>query len=127
MFLLILSPIIYLYFFFFNDTATTTIYTLSLHDALPISLDEDRELEQAGVERLGAVHSAHRHRLPAWRPGLVQPVPRGRPGQREPRLSRPRRGLRDPERGCELEHDRAVLELRLQLLRLRSLRGDLRP
>src|SRR3712207_8644443 len=29
---------IYLYFFFFNDTATTEIYTLSLHDALPISL-----------------------------------------------------------------------------------------
>ena len=24
-------------FFFFNDTATTEIYTLSLHDALPIS------------------------------------------------------------------------------------------
>src|SRR5258708_11513742 len=30
-------------FFFFNDTATTEIYTLSLHDALPISLpDLDR-------------------------------------------------------------------------------------
>src|SRR5256885_12268218 len=27
----------YSYFFFFNDTATTEIYTLSLHDALPIS------------------------------------------------------------------------------------------
>src|SRR2546422_10544051 len=27
----------YEYFFFFNDTATTEIYTLSLHDALPIS------------------------------------------------------------------------------------------
>src|SRR3712207_7960110 len=26
-----------MYFFFFNDTATTEIYTLSLHDALPIS------------------------------------------------------------------------------------------
>src|SRR3712207_9040148 len=26
------------YFFFFNDTATTEIYTLSLHDALPICL-----------------------------------------------------------------------------------------
>src|SRR5256886_16554358 len=30
------------YFFFFNDTATTEIYTLSLHDSLPIS-------EKAGV------------------------------------------------------------------------------
>src|SRR5947207_9282242 len=27
---------IYSFFFFFNDTATTEIYTLSLHDALPI-------------------------------------------------------------------------------------------
>src|SRR5215813_182403 len=26
----------FFYFFFFNDTATTEIYTLSLHDALPI-------------------------------------------------------------------------------------------
>src|SRR5256885_9037077 len=28
------------FFFFFNDTATTEIYTLSLHDALPISLSD---------------------------------------------------------------------------------------
>src|SRR5258708_19230217 len=28
-------------FFFFNDTATTEIYTLSLHDALPIYLKEE--------------------------------------------------------------------------------------
>src|SRR5437868_14787996 len=27
----------YFFFFFFNDAATTEIYTLSLHDALPIS------------------------------------------------------------------------------------------
>src|SRR5258708_8706009 len=27
-----------MFFFFFNDTATTEIYTLSLHDALPISI-----------------------------------------------------------------------------------------
>src|SRR5216684_9421071 len=35
----LISSIIYLFltfFFFFNDTATTEIYTLSLHDALPI-------------------------------------------------------------------------------------------
>src|SRR5256886_11302142 len=31
-----LCPICYYFFFFFNDTATTEIYTLSLHDALPI-------------------------------------------------------------------------------------------
>src|SRR3712207_9119585 len=32
-------------FFFFNDTATTEIYTLSLHDALPIST-----LTESGVD-----------------------------------------------------------------------------
>src|SRR2546428_10999856 len=34
------STILYFSFFFFNDTATTEIYTLSLHDALPISSHE---------------------------------------------------------------------------------------
>src|SRR3712207_9044864 len=48
----------YLLFFFFNDTATTEIYTLSLHDALPIyvrsrALREIREHIEAG--RLGKV------------------------------------------------------------------------
>src|SRR5437016_9451639 len=32
-----MSSAFFLPFFFFNDTATTEIYTLSLHDALPIS------------------------------------------------------------------------------------------
>src|SRR5688572_31106759 len=32
----ITNSYIYFFFFFFNDTATTEIYTLSLHDALPI-------------------------------------------------------------------------------------------
>src|SRR5260221_5047379 len=32
-----ISPCPFSSFFFFNDTATTEIYTLSLHDALPIS------------------------------------------------------------------------------------------
>src|SRR3712207_3549122 len=36
-------------FFFFNDTATTEIYTLSLHDALPIYTGS-LGLEEAGVE-----------------------------------------------------------------------------
>src|SRR5437016_14662234 len=34
--LMLLFKFISLLFFFFNDTATTEIYTLSLHDALPI-------------------------------------------------------------------------------------------
>src|SRR3712207_7161537 len=36
--------------FFFNDTATTEIYTLSLHDALPISLSHAMFEEGAGEE-----------------------------------------------------------------------------
>src|SRR5256885_14577171 len=39
-FLLIRIPS-FSFFFFFNDTATTEIYTLSLHDALPISQSSD--------------------------------------------------------------------------------------
>src|SRR5256885_5058941 len=34
------------FFFFFNDTATTEIYTLSLHDALPISHEDQKDLLQ---------------------------------------------------------------------------------
>src|SRR2546428_4653790 len=34
----IISYLFFFFFFFFNDTATTEIYTLSLHDALPIFL-----------------------------------------------------------------------------------------
>src|SRR6266536_56939 len=45
LFFLPLSLYLFSFFFFFNDTATTEIYTLSLHDALPISstgqADED--------------------------------------------------------------------------------------
>src|SRR2546422_11326619 len=36
-FFISLDPVLFVFFFFFNDTATTEIYTLSLHDALPIS------------------------------------------------------------------------------------------
>src|SRR5258707_4567391 len=35
------------FFFFFNDTATTEIYTLSLHDALPIYPDAFKATSQA--------------------------------------------------------------------------------
>src|SRR2546426_5913209 len=38
------------FFFFFNDTATTEIYTLSLHDALPIFL------ETCNVPRINHLH-----------------------------------------------------------------------
>src|SRR5256885_12110838 len=43
-------------FFFFNDTATTEIYTLSLHDALPISSAKNcRRESPAGSRRRLAV------------------------------------------------------------------------
>src|SRR2546422_10361863 len=38
------------FFFFFNDTATTEIYTLSLHDALPISRADIEKMDY--VQRL---------------------------------------------------------------------------
>src|SRR2546426_10707932 len=38
---LFFSFLLYFFFFFFNDTATTEIYTLSLHDALPIYFSSD--------------------------------------------------------------------------------------
>src|SRR5260221_3199812 len=50
---------LYFFFFFFNDTATTEIYTLSLHDALPIcnavedALGLRRALRVALGEQLG--------------------------------------------------------------------------
>src|SRR5690554_4709285 len=45
-----LSCSYFILFFFFNDTATTEIYTLSLHDALPICLYLV-DLKQSGTER----------------------------------------------------------------------------
>src|SRR3712207_1270807 len=78
-----------LHFFFFNDTATTEIYTLSLHDALPICL------------RRG--HRAARDDPPADRrrpPGLLRHgrhrVP-GRPARY--RLRRASAAAADPEIG----------------------------
>src|SRR2546425_9585501 len=47
MFFLMISLSCIFSFFFFNDTATTEIYTLSLHDALPICLTKSAALEYA--------------------------------------------------------------------------------
>src|SRR2546422_2628829 len=48
------------YFFFFNDTATTEIYTLSLHDALPISADPQARGPRVPVRvGRGRVRRAH--------------------------------------------------------------------
>src|SRR3712207_9485774 len=65
--------------FFFNDTATTEIYTLSLHDALPISLRRSRQHRWRSL-------AAGRHRR-LYGGGLrrrrqYRPQPRGRPRTR---------------------------------------------
>src|SRR3712207_7723935 len=55
-------------FVFFNDTATTEIYTLSLHDALPISDDPylakelERYFPEAMLERFPDAVAGHRDR-----------------------------------------------------------------
>src|SRR3712207_9293441 len=78
----------YIFFFFFNDTATTEIYTLSLHDALPIFAGQQhRPIADAGAEDervvvrvgVGAVQGCdrpeHGHReaghtiCPSWKIG----------------------------------------------------------
>src|SRR3712207_8906901 len=63
------------HFFFFNDTATTEIYTLSLHDALPISL----KLEgSTTLTRAGGIPRSGTARRCAWVPPWV-PCERSRP------------------------------------------------
>src|SRR2546430_3759162 len=52
------SSAFHLFFFFFNDTATTEIYTLSLHDALPISAG--RPATATGTDRQPAATAAER-------------------------------------------------------------------
>src|SRR5229473_1896962 len=51
-------------FFFFNDTATTEIYTLSLHDALPIH-DGQAVVEGHAVHEIALAETAARARRPA--------------------------------------------------------------
>src|SRR3712207_8332590 len=60
-------------FFFFNDTATTEIYTLSLHDALPISRRLVREPDRSGAARRPPLPGTERrgHRLGPDPPGPV--------------------------------------------------------
>src|SRR5256885_5483074 len=71
----------FFFFFFFNDTATTEIYTLSLHDALPISADHgDARIHHppaAAADLRRAPDRRHRHP-----PGLPAGV-----GQRRDRKS----------------------------------------
>src|SRR6266705_4680056 len=92
-------------YFFFNVTATTEIYTLSLHDALPISGGRHEALGQ------GAVESRHVRYRNFWRPVA------GHQGHSQPRR------CRDPGRGI-LPDDRP---LRRGWVRLRPAVLDLQP
>src|SRR3712207_8669227 len=90
------------YFFFFNDTATTEIYTLSLHDALPISVKVNlRELDS----RLLTMVSQ-------WSGSMA--TGRGRAGESTSRVRPPRSTARSEEHTSELQ-SRQYLVCRLLL------------
>src|SRR5258707_5402395 len=83
------------FFFFFNDTATTEIYTLSLHDALPIFRQGELLRQRHGRDVLQdpeirgrlADHLLH---SPTSRPGhwpLHRRVLRSRPDRKSTRLN----------------------------------------
>src|SRR5215211_9505564 len=106
--------LLFIVFFFFNDTATTEIYTLSLHDALPISgppprltralprppaagrADPGRRAGRAAAvrSRSGPAGSAPARRWRPTPPGRGGPRPRGRtrrPARRRAGTTRRRR------------------------------------
>src|SRR3546814_13960975 len=95
-------------FFFFNDTATTEIYTyfhtLSLHDALPISFADERETRPAAPHRPPAVRPrfcrARSRPFASARSGYA----RARPSAPQPRAA-PQGGqtLRSEEHTSELQ------------------------
>src|SRR2546430_8790394 len=68
-------------FFFFNDTATTEIYTLSLHDALPISASRPRAPRAPRGSLLGA------RRWAGWSPPRRRGRARRRGGRSEEHTS----------------------------------------
>src|SRR3712207_7338036 len=74
---------VHLLLFFFNDTATTEIYTLSLHDALPISPagpSRKRRLPTERPRRGGRSPPRARDR-PAAASASARPHPRHRPSR----------------------------------------------
>src|SRR5256884_4945954 len=78
-------PSLHSSFFFFNDTATTEIYTLSLHDALPIS-PAARAARPARYDTPGTGTRARATRTRAARRAPRRPPRRspGAPGRRRP-------------------------------------------
>ena len=83
------------------------------------TVEQDRRLDEAREQRLGAQAVHRRQGLRPRRPGLVQPVPRGRPHERRPRVRGPRGGLRDAQRRLLVDDARPVLELHLPVLACR--------
>src|SRR2546425_11987335 len=81
------------YIFFFNDTATTEIYTLSLHDALPPVLGPEAEQDDPPGAELGL----HQGRPTGYPLRMQHP-----PGQQH--LVRIRRIPCDDARGTRIEH-----------------------
>src|SRR5260370_24705993 len=73
------------FLFFFNDTATTEIYTLSLHDALPISAGSHRGAALAVAHPGPSAARATRCRDPAHRSGATGGAQDRGPGSRDDR------------------------------------------
>src|SRR3712207_8274467 len=63
--------ILLLFCFFFNDTATTEIYTLSLHDALPIFA-----CKLASKDTLPSPVTGHAFDVPLIKPNLLEGLPK---------------------------------------------------
>src|SRR2546430_4192596 len=59
-------------FFFFNDTATTEIYTLSLHDALPISSGRTCAISPVDTASRSAPRSTSRRTVDLWPPKIAR-------------------------------------------------------
>src|SRR5260221_11676891 len=75
------SSLLLFFLFFFNDTATTEIYTLSLHDALPIS--QIRSTDRKGLLPRRTHPSIVCNEAHKTTEGTVPLCPRGRPGDRK--------------------------------------------
>src|SRR3712207_9068605 len=91
-------------FFFFNDTATTEIYTLSLHDALPIY--RHAEPDRAGGD------------LPAAR-GAARPLHVRHPG----RLPQPGRGGAEDRKSTRLNSSHANISYAVFCLKKKKSRS----
>src|SRR2546426_8423794 len=61
------SHFLFTFFFFFNDTATTEIYTLSLHDALPISIRPTARSSAGNPSRRPGSRRANRFASATWK------------------------------------------------------------